>query len=471
MERFVPADEIASQMGAGVDPAPDALMQALAQIRSAQSQPLLPQDPLGQLATGLGGWLGGYRGTPNPMVEQALQLRQAQMGPLQQNFQNQMGLANMARQRQQMEMQQLQLNETRRARTVQEQAEARRAEHEQNQLAADARKTETERMKLRISLGESYIKSGVPSAMLAGQQIVQNELGKLGYTVAPEVTSALAKGTVSKEQKDQIVAMLGTGVPVDHIAKQFPTVEQGYIKLISDAIAKGDDFALAAFDLPTKTKIRADQIRLQAEEQRLANLRAEGGEAKEGTVTALRKEFIGLSKTFLSAKEAFQRVTVGANNPTAMGDVALIFGYMKMLDPLSVVREGEFATAANAGSVPTRLWNLYNRALSGERLQPEQRTDMLTQSRGIFATNLQNQQALESEYRRIAGERGAPASSVVVDHIGPFRGLTASPMAAKAPPPTPTLKDYQAEADRLKKQFPGLPLQAIKDLMRAAGWK
>ena len=60
---------------------------------------------------------------------------------------------------------------------------------------------------------------------------------------------------------------------------------------------------------------------------------------------------------------------------------------------------------------------------------------------------------------------------MIVDHIGPFRGLTSTPTAAKAPPPSPTPKDYQAEADRVKKQFPSLPLDAIKQLMRAAGWK
>ena len=38
--------------------------------------------------------------------------------------------------------------------------------------------------------------------------------------------------------------------------------------------------------------------------------------------------------------------------PDAAGDMALIFSYMKMLDPNSTVREGEYATAQDAGSIP-----------------------------------------------------------------------------------------------------------------------
>ncbi len=94
-ERFIPADEVASQMGAGVDPANQALMQALSQIRQTQAQPLMTQDPLGQLGVALQGAYSASRGEQNPAVSQAMQMRQQQLGMAQQGFQNQMGMANM----------------------------------------------------------------------------------------------------------------------------------------------------------------------------------------------------------------------------------------------------------------------------------------------------------------------------------------------------------------------------------------
>ena len=61
--------------------------------------------------------------------------------------------------------------------------------------------------------------------------------------------------------------------------------------------------------------------------------------------------------------------------------ISLIFGFMKMLDPGSVVREGEFATAQNAASIPDRIRNAYNRALEGTRLNPQQREMFKSASR------------------------------------------------------------------------------------------
>jgi len=48
--------------------------------------------------------------------------------------------------------------------------------------------------------------------------------------------------------------------------------------------------------------------------------------------------------------------------------IAMIFKFMKALDPTSVVREGEFATAENSAGIPEALRNTYNKVMSGGRL-------------------------------------------------------------------------------------------------------
>jgi hypothetical protein len=48
--------------------------------------------------------------------------------------------------------------------------------------------------------------------------------------------------------------------------------------------------------------------------------------------------------------------------------ISIVYKFMKSLDPTSVVREGEFATAANAGGIPENVLNVYNRLIEGERL-------------------------------------------------------------------------------------------------------
>lgn len=76
---------------------------------------------------------------------------------------------------------------------------------------------------------------------------------------------------------------------------------------------------------------------------------------------------------FIKTTTAFDRIQ--AAEDTAAGDISLIFAFMKMNDPGSTVREGEFATAQNATGVPGRVVAAYNRALQGTRLTPTLRAD------------------------------------------------------------------------------------------------
>lgn len=132
----------------------------------------------------------------------------------------------------------------------------------------------------------------------------------------------------------------------------------------------------------------------------------------------IRQEFTKASGDFVKVRDAFSKVQSSTVDPSAAGDLAMIFNFMKMLDPGSVVREGEFATAQSAAGVPTQIRNIYNRVLSGERLAPEQRQDFLTQARRIFDSTLQSQVQLEQEFGRIAKQSGIDPRKVVVDFVG-----------------------------------------------------
>jgi hypothetical protein len=78
---------------------------------------------------------------------------------------------------------------------------------------------------------------------------------------------------------------------------------------------------------------------------------------------------------------------------TAAGDMALVFNYMKMLDPGSTVREGEYANAQNAAGVPDKARNMYNKIINGTLLGEEgdkeatQRRDFRNQADNIFKSN------------------------------------------------------------------------------------
>jgi hypothetical protein len=109
-------------------------------------------------------------------------------------------------------------------------------------------------------------------------------------------------------------------------------------------------------------------------------------------------------KTYQAVRNSYERVResaqIGNTNPNGSGaaDVALVFAYMKMLDPTSVVREGEFAQAAQAGGVPSAVLNMYNNLIKGDKLTPEVRQQFVQQSDAIYQEVTQNLESLNQQY-------------------------------------------------------------------------
>lgn len=159
--------------------------------------------------------------------------------------------------------------------------------------------------------------------------------------------------------------------------------------------------------------------KLQAEIKKLERAPTEEGgkEQKESRKLEidLRKEYQGLDVTKDTQKvaSAYEKVKAAAQNPSAAGDLSLIFGYMKMLDPGSTVREGEFANAQNAAGVPDQIRNAYNRAKTGERLNETQRADFVGQAQRMFEAQLQTQAQFDKQYQDLASQYGVNPSNIV----------------------------------------------------------
>lgn len=91
----------------------------------------------------------------------------------------------------------------------------------------------------------------------------------------------------------------------------------------------------------------------------------------------LRKEFQGRTKIYNELIPTYSNIKSSAEAKNGPGDIALITSFMKMLDPGSVVRETEFATARDTAGLYTRLENSLKKAENGQFLQPNQRTEFV----------------------------------------------------------------------------------------------
>jgi hypothetical protein len=180
-----------------------------------------------------------------------------------------------------------------------------------------------------------------------------------------------------------------------------------------------------------------------------------------GNEKDLRSEFTAQVKPYVELAQAYQKIEVAAKNPSAAGDIALVYGFMKVLDPGSVVREGEFATAANAGGIPDGIRNLYNKALTGSRLGSTEdetskiRNDFLAQSRNIIESQRILSGDLIDRYTNVAQGYKLDANQIVFD---PFKRIkTPAEIAADAAKATPAGTTKAAPAPTYVNQFNLIP--------------
>jgi hypothetical protein len=140
------------------------------------------------------------------------------------------------------------------------------------------------------------------------------------------------------------------------------------------------------------------------------------GKQQFANANTLRDEFNRQSGDYIKVRDAHNRVLASAQDPSAAGDLALIFNYMKVLDPGSTVREGEFATAQNSGGVDSRIVAQYNSILRGERLAPEVRNDFVKRSTMLYDRQAASHEQLREQYTAIAQRGGVDPANAVVDY-------------------------------------------------------
>jgi hypothetical protein len=141
--------------------------------------------------------------------------------------------------------------------------------------------------------------------------------------------------------------------------------------------------------------------------------------------TKFRTEYNNQTKPYQEVKASYGRILSAEDS--AVGDLALVYGYMKMLDPGSVVREGEFATAENSGGIPEKLRNIYNKALNGERLQQSQRSAFKGQAQQLYKSAQQQEQQVRDGIGRIAKGYGLNTDNIF------YSATDIAPMAPQQP--------------------------------------
>lgn len=173
-----------------------------------------------------------------------------------------------------------------------------------------------------------------------------------------------------------------------------------------------------------------EQIRFDAQGQPIARGAPKAAPSKPelfDVASKLRGEYNAQSKEFTGVADSYQRIRDSAADPSPAGDLSLIFNFMKVLDPGSTVREGEFATAQNAGSVPSRIYAQYNKVMSGERLAPDQRADFVGRATKLYKGQEERfNTRVKGRYEGLAKRYGLDPAEVLSDPSASVAGPDAA---------------------------------------------
>jgi len=215
---------------------------------------------------------------------------------------------------------------------------------------------------------------------------------ELGGSVAPGGLSDVGQAAFSAAQNEQIAA---------RGAAQSAAQQQAW----DNQQALNKQF-LEAADLDLRLKIFQDKT---------ANLGKLSQKDRMAAERTLRADVNKLTKDFRAVGDSFNTIMAGADNPTGVSDMSLVFSFMKMLDPNSTVRESEFDQAEQAANWSDTALNALNKFWDGTKLTTN-RSDFLTQAKNLYDARMPAYTNIIDNYTAIAGRENLDARNIVMDY-------------------------------------------------------
>lgn len=318
---------------------------------------------------------------------------------------------------------------------------------------ADARRMGIQSLAAALIAGsQDPSQGGIPGALLAGRQGYQQAIDRTAQQTLARRQVESQQGLQQKRQQILAQYQLPPGAPpemVDRALKEMfaqfvqlgDTEMVGRLAQVIPSLAKAADPGLKWEDFggekalvdahgnivkrvaksPSPRDPNAPDTAQQLRDQRMFTRSQQ-----------LSDDFRQNTKQYQTVGDMLQvieSVAPAALQGNAQAQMGLIFGYMKLLDPGSTVREGEYASATNTAGVPERVRTMYNKALDGQFLGTEQVQHFIEQARQQGKGWQSRFEPIRKRYEQRAKRWGINPEDVTFDYFNGL-GATGAPAAA-----------------------------------------
>jgi hypothetical protein len=169
--------------------------------------------------------------------------------------------------------------------------------------------------------------------------------------------------------------------------------------------------SLQAASMKAKTD-QAKMLQDQLKEQRTAEF-------------SVGNEFRKVVEPAIKAKENLDIVTQAVKTGNPAGDMALIYSYVKMLDPGGRVTDSEVNMAGAQGALPAPIQSLYNVIAGGGALNQAQRSEILDVVENIYGDRIKDYTKYRDFFSKHLQSYGLnPSTSLVDPGIVPLKGYS-----------------------------------------------
>jgi hypothetical protein len=294
---------------------------------------------------------------------------------------------------------------------------------------------------------------GLPASLatgaMQGQQVSGQAQAMAGrQNTMQQLQQVFGNGTPDKDQLQQLMVQLllqGDSEGAKAISEVLKSIGGDAAKLmpvnVGDKIILVDPFTgeprreydlaegsaeLERVDLGDRViwhpKGRPDQVLMSLPKGTSPDARAQVTFQRE---SELANQWYTQNRDSFEIAEAYQRLRSGATQTNVPGDLAILYNYMRMINPNMRLNENQVATVETAGGVPDRIRTLYNHTLRGsERLPEGTRREILSSAEALAQGQNESLRRGATHFTGRARQVGIDPSRVVRN---PFDGLIGSP--------------------------------------------